>query len=108
MKRRTGLLSTKSWMRSWVTEELPISSSDMLSDVKVAVDGDAAAVRCTTAVAAAGENAVVHDADDRRAVTKTMERIMMASMIAIERRMIDGTPSMEQVSRWLAAKPKFL
>ena len=84
MKRRTGLLSTKSWMRSWVTEELPISSSDMLSDVKEAVDGDAAAIRCTTAVAA-GEKAVVHDADDRRAVVaKTMERIMMASMIARE------------------------
>ena len=81
MKRRTGLLSTKSWMRSWVAEELPISSSDMLSDVKVAVDGDdddAAAVRCTAV--AAGEKAVVHDADDRRAVAKTMERIMMASM----------------------------
>ena len=81
MKRRTGLLSTKSWMRSWVTEELPISSSDMLSDVKVAVDGDAAAVRCTTAVVAAGEKAVVHDADDRRAVAKTMERIMVASYL---------------------------
>ncbi len=98
MKRRTGLLSTKSWMRSWVTEELPISSSDMLSAVKVAVDGDnddTAAVRCTTAVAA-GEKAVVHDADDRRAATKTMERIMMASMIARERRMmmIDGYGSM--------------
>jgi hypothetical protein len=82
MKRRTGLLSTKSWMRSWVTEELPISSSDMLSAVKEAVDGDdATAVRCTTAVVVAGEKAVVHDADDRRAVAKTMERIMMASMI---------------------------
>ena len=87
MKRRTGLLSTKSWMRSWVTEELPISSSDMLSDVKEAVDGDAAAVRCTTAVAA-GEKAVVHDADDRRAVAKTMERIMMASMISSKREIL--------------------
>jgi hypothetical protein len=67
-------------MRSWVTEELPISSSDMLSAVKVAVDGDAAAVRCAT-VAAAGEKAVVHDADDRRAVAKTMERIMIASLM---------------------------
>lgn len=79
MKRRTGLLSTKSWMRSWVTEELPISSSDMLSDVKEAMGGDAAAVRCTTAVAAGEKAVVVHDADDRRAVAKTMERIMMAS-----------------------------
>lgn len=88
MKRRTGLLSTKSWMRSWVTEELPISSSDMLR-VKEAVDGDAAAVRCTTAVAA-GEKAVVHDADDsrRRAVAKTMERIMMASMISSKREIL--------------------
>jgi hypothetical protein len=32
-------------------------------------------------VVAAGEKAVVHDADDRRAVAKTMERIMMASYL---------------------------
>ena len=83
MKRRTGLLSTKSWMRSWVTEELPISSSDMLSDVKEAVDGDDDDL-CTTAVAAVGEEkAVVHDADDRRAVAKTMERIMIASLMLV-------------------------
>ena len=85
MKRRTGLESTRDWMRSWVGPPLPGSSeSDILSGVKddvVAVMD--CAVRCcvvaTAAVAAEGEKAAVHDADDRRAVAKRIGRIMMAA-----------------------------
>ena len=42
-------------------------------------DGSTTTFDLAQEVAAAGENAVVHDADDRRAVAKTMERIMIAS-----------------------------
>lgn len=77
MKRRTGLLSTRSWMRSWVLEDMPTSSSDILSEVK-AVEEDAAVVRTTdAAAAAAGEKAEAHDEEDRRAAAKMMGRIMV-------------------------------
>jgi len=79
MKRRTGLLSTRDWMRSWVEEDTTSSESDILSGVvvtNVLVNGICFVE--TAAAAAAGEKAVVHEADDRRAVAKMIGRIMAA------------------------------
>lgn len=79
MKRRTGFSSTRDWMRSWVEEDTTSSESDILSGVMK--DDLAMSVVCcfvdTAAAAAAGEKAVVHDADDRRAVAKIIGRIMV-------------------------------
>ncbi len=79
MKRRTGFSSTRDWMRSWVEEDTTSSESDILSGV-VKDDLVMSVVGCfvdTAAAAAAGEKAVVHDADDRRAVAKIIGRIMV-------------------------------
>ena len=80
MKRRTGLLSTRDWIFWWVGEEGEKSSSsesDIWSGVVMVMMG----VRCCCVVSsdddAAGANAVVHDADERRAVAKRIGRIMV-------------------------------
>lgn len=80
MKRRTGLLSTRDWILDWVgEEEISSESSDIWSGVVISLMD----VRCCCCVvvsdAAAGANAVVHDADDRRAVAKRIGRIMVKS-----------------------------
>lgn len=77
MKRRTGLLSTRDWILAWVGLEEMLSSSAIWSAVILLMEEH----DCCAVVSddAAGANAVVHDADDRRAVAKRIGRIMVSS-----------------------------
>lgn len=80
MKRRTGLSSTRDWILAWVGLEEISSSSDIWSGV-ILMD-----VCCCCVVvsdAAAGANAVVHDADESRAVAKRIGRIIVKSIVVL-------------------------
>jgi len=74
MKRRTGLSSTRDWIFSWVGES---GESDILSGVREVMGEEDVRCCCVVTAVAAGAKAVVHDADDRRAVAKMIGRIMV-------------------------------
>ena len=92
MKRRTGLLSTSDWILCWVgEEEKSSSSSDIWSGVVILMDD----VRCCCVVSddAAGANAVLHDADESRAVAKRIGRIMVKYLNIVESERVDHEKS---------------